>query len=79
MPDEIKEVTAEKGGLLSEILVANDIAESKSDFRRLVSEGAIKKISEGNAEEKITDPTFTVTETISIKVGKHRFLKINVS
>ncbi len=79
LPDDMKEVTAEKGGLLSEILVANDIAESKSDFRRLVSEGAIKKISEGNAEEKITDPTFTVTETISIKAGKHRFLKINVS
>ncbi len=78
VPEEMKEVAVEKDTALSDILIAHGLAESKSDFRRLVSEGAVKKISTSDAEEKIMDPAFKLSESVAIKVGKHRFIRISL-
>jgi len=75
-PENVAEVKTEKGTALSEVLVAEKMAESKTDFRRLISEGAIKIISADGAEEKITDPAAVISEDTLIKVGKHRFIRI---
>jgi tyrosyl-tRNA synthetase len=49
--------------------------ESKSDFRRLESEGAITFADSG---KKITGPDAKVTEDMILKIGKRRFIKINL-
>lgn len=75
IPDEVIEVGATRGEKLIDVLLDNKIINSKSEFRRLVYEGAVTNM---DTENKITDP-----ELISIsgtyKVGKRRFIKIVVS
>ena len=77
VPDEIPEIVTESGVLLMDILAKNSLVESKSDFRRLVDEGAIK-IIRGDNEEKITDQKYEVSETVIFKIGKRKFLKVRV-
>lgn len=77
LPDEIPEITATSGDVLMEVLATNKLVESKAEFRRLVDEGAIKIMS-GEVEEKITDQKFIITESVVVKIGKRKFVKINV-
>ena len=76
VPDEIPELTANQGDLLVDVLVSNAIIATKAEFRRLVDEGAIKTMSD--QEEKISDPKFTITQSAVFKIGKRRFVKINI-
>ena len=62
------------GGALGELLVQNKAVESMSQWRRLVDEGAIKKLSE-KGEEKIADYKIEARPGI-YKIGKRRFVKI---
>ena len=74
IPEKIDELAVLPGELLSEALVREKIVSSKGDWRRLVDEGAVKKLSK-SSEEKITD--FKVIATPGVyKIGKHRFVKI---
>lgn len=77
LPDDIPEVAAEPGTLLVDILVKQGIVESKSDFRRLVDEGAIKIVTQ-ESEIKIEDQKAEVSSTATFKIGKRKFLKILV-
>ena len=70
IPDNIPEVRTKKGTLLADALLAEKIVESKTDFRRLLTDGAIRK----DGEEKLTDPHMTISETLTLKIGKHRFV-----
>ena len=72
IPDEIEEI---KGtGELGRVLLENKIVSSMSEWRRLVEEGAIKKL-DANKEEKIND--FKVIASSGVyKIGKKRFVKI---
>lgn len=79
LPDVIPEITGESGKLLSEILVENKLLESKGEFRRLTDEGGVKIISEDLSEEKITDFQYKITETIVVKIGKKKFVKVIVN
>lgn len=76
IPDVVSEVKGESEKLLSEILVENNIIASKAEFRRLTDEGGIKIIREDLSEEKITDFQYKASETIILKVGKKKFVKI---
>ncbi|PIR68369.1 tyrosine--tRNA ligase [Candidatus Nomurabacteria bacterium CG10_big_fil_rev_8_21_14_0_10_35_16] len=72
IPEEIDEIDGD--GSLGATLVSKKIVVSMSDWRRLVDEGAVKKLSKSD-EEKITD--FKVVATPGVyKIGKHRFVKI---
>lgn len=73
IPDEVPEVEAEAGEKLVDVLLRAEMVKSKSDFRRLVTEGAI---TEGG-EIKITDPDSLVKEAV-YKIGKKKFLKIKI-
>ncbi len=77
VPDEIPHVTAVAGSFLMDVVAEAKLVESKAEFRRLVDEGAVKIMHE-NDEEKIEDQKFPVTETIIVKIGKRKFLKVSV-
>jgi len=74
LPEKIDEAKATAGELLSEISVKAGVVKSKGEFRRLVLEGAVSIQETG---EKITDPNAVYKNTITLKIGKRRFLKIN--
>ncbi len=73
LPENIEEIKTEKDKNLIDILVENKIVSSKSDFRRLINEGAISDAVSG---EKITDVNYKIINNITLKIGKKRFVKI---
>ena len=73
IPDEMPEITA--NGALIDIIMEHNLAPSKSEFRRLVEQGAVTQLETG---EKITDLQFDITETTTLKIGKHTFVRIRV-
>lgn len=73
IPDDLEEIKAE--GKLGELLKAKGVVSSMTDWRRLVGEGAVKKLEEGKEEEKINDDTIPSTPGV-YKIGKRRFVKI---
>lgn len=75
LPENIDEVIVPRGIGLGKILLDNQIIKSNAEWRRLVSDGAI---SDGKTEEKIDKFDFTINNDIVVKVGKKRFLKINI-
>jgi tyrosyl-tRNA synthetase len=75
LPTDMLEVHAERGALLADILIAEKFITSKSEFRRLLDEGAIRI----DGETKITDPFTVLTDDMVLKIGKHRFLNITVT
>ena len=74
MPEDIPVVKTKKGALLIDILVSEHIVESKTEFRRLLSAGAIRK----DGDEKLADPELIINEDILLRVGKHRFVSVVV-
>ena len=75
LPGNIKETKVNLRELLVDIVLREKLVSSKSDFRRLVSEGAV---SNAETKEKITDPFFKITDAITIRIGPLRFLKIKI-
>lgn len=72
MPEDILEISVAKGTLLVDALLEGKLVESKTEFRRLLTDGAIRK----NGEEKLDDPLMVIDEPITLKIGKHRFVSI---
>jgi tyrosyl-tRNA synthetase len=75
LPENIEEIKTGEGKFLSEILVEGKIVESKSDFRRLVAEGAVSDAISG---DKITDVNYKIETGITLRIGKKRFVKITI-
>ncbi|MFA6338568.1 MAG: tyrosine--tRNA ligase [Candidatus Paceibacterota bacterium] len=75
LPKDLSEVDVSKDSLLSDILVAQKIVDSKSEFRRLIDQGAVRDAETG---EKITDPFYKIEEDRVFKIGARRFIKIKV-
>ena len=76
VPEQIDEVKANSGELLSELAVKAGLVKSKGEFRRLVLEGAVSQME---TNIKISDVNEKVTTTGVFKIGKRRFLKIILS
>ncbi len=74
VPEDVLEVTASNDSQLVDILMSQQVVISKSEFRRLVSEGAITNI---DLNKKIEN-TEEIVENGVYKIGKRRFLKIKV-
>ena len=78
LPEDMPEVTLAAGQAypLLQLLVDHQLAPSKSEARRLVKGGAVKR----NGEEKITDEATSLTlgtgETLVLQVGKRKFLRL---
>lgn len=73
-PLEVTEITVASGTEVMQIAIDEEMVGSKSEFRRLVSEGAVTV--NGN---KLEDFDGAVTEETMLKIGKRRFLNIKIS
>lgn len=73
IPDDIEEFKGE--GNLGTLLKSKEVVSSMNDWRRLVDEGAVKRLGDGGTEEKIADHLELATPGV-YKIGKRRFVKI---
>ncbi len=74
VPEAVPEVVVAKGVLFVDVLLGQNIVSSKSEFRRLVEEGAVANMDNG---KKIESPGAQISSGV-YKIGKRRFLKIKV-
>jgi len=74
IPEDVLEIKSNNQELFVDVLLKNKIISSKTEFRRLVDEGAITKLE---TKEKIKDYTIKVSEG-TYRVGKKRFIKIKI-
>jgi tyrosyl-tRNA synthetase len=72
-PDAVTRVKVVAGSALVDILLAEKIIPSKSEFRRLLAGGGVRA-----NDQKITDPNFRVTEKILLRVGRLKFFELIV-
>lgn len=72
IPDDILEIKGEDGVKLMDALILGKIVNSKTEFRRLIGEGAITDMGKN---EKVKDVESKVLKTV-YKIGKHRFIRI---
>ncbi len=75
VPENIETISASKDSLLADVLVEKGIVASKTEWRRLVTENAV---TETASNIKITDPFAKVESAGTYKIGKRRFIKIEV-
>jgi len=75
VPENIEEVYVNGGTKLVDVLIYKKLISSKGEMQRLVKEGAIKNLV---GDTKIDDRDFKIDETIVLKIGKKRFIKILV-
>ncbi|OHA80427.1 MAG: hypothetical protein A3D51_03355 [Candidatus Yonathbacteria bacterium RIFCSPHIGHO2_02_FULL_44_14] len=75
IPEGIEEIRTNEGEILADLLVRSKAVSSKSDWRRLVEEGAVKRLREAGSEEKIVNYLEVATPGV-YKIGKRRFVKI---
>ncbi|PIP65582.1 tyrosine--tRNA ligase, partial [Candidatus Peregrinibacteria bacterium CG22_combo_CG10-13_8_21_14_all_49_11] len=73
IPDDMPEVTVEKGSLLIDVLVEHKLVSSKSDARRLVKQGGI------TMNDKPVANTETEVEEGIVRVGKRKFMKLKLT
>jgi len=76
IPEQMEEIKANSGELLSEVLVKNNILSSKSEWRRLVLGNGVHDL---NKNSTITDQNIKITENLTLKIGKKRFIKVLVN
>jgi len=62
-----------QSGSLMEMLMKAKVVASNTEFRRLVSEGAITNL---DTDEKVTDTNFVPKKGSKFRIGKKRFVKI---
>ena len=74
LPDEIKEVAVKKDDNILNILSVCMSSESKSNLKRLVSQGSVSLDN-----EKISDINSVISKEGILKVGKRNFFKIKFS
>lgn len=75
VPDDLLEIEARKGDRIADLLLKNGLVQSKTEWRRLVEEGAVSDMASG---EKIISPDAVADYSITLKIGKRRFVKINM-
>lgn len=75
VPEDVLEINSDSGSRLDEILIENKIISSKNEWRRLVDQNGITIVE---SDEKVKDLNFIIKETNTFRVGKKRFIKINI-
>ncbi len=74
-PTDAQQVFVAHGAELSDAVIASGAVASKSEYTRLVAEGAVFDFKTG---QKVADRKACVSGTMELRIGKHRFLKITV-
>jgi tyrosyl-tRNA synthetase len=75
VPEDILVVKAKKDDLFSDLLIKENLITSKSEWRRLLSEGAVSNI---DSNQKLSEDQTEVKEGI-YRIGKKRFVKIELN
>jgi len=75
IPEDIQEIQVVSGEPLSDVLVKNKIIVSKGEWRRLVLANAIHDLAKNQA---LKDPALKTQDDLTLKIGKKRFVKIQV-
>ncbi len=75
VPEDVMEISLIPNAVFADALVSNGVVKSKSEFRRLVEEGAVQDMVDGT---RISDPNFKVWKDATFKVGKRRFVKVKI-
>lgn len=75
VPENIEEVFVKEGTKLVDILIDKKLINSRSEMQRLVNEKAIKNL---DGHQKIETKDFILSETVTLKIGKKRFIKVVV-
>jgi tyrosyl-tRNA synthetase len=75
IPADAPEVVVVKGSVLADILVQAKIVSSKTEFRRLAGDKAIKDLKAGTTIEVFDQK---VEMDMDLKVGSRRFIKIRI-
>ncbi len=74
IPDDIPEVTISEDSMkLTDLMTANNLAESKTAARKLIEQGAV---SINGKKESDVNSVISIKKDMVIKVGKRKFLKI---
>ncbi len=71
IPEKAREIKQEGEGSLVEFVIANNLTSSKTEWRRLVVEGAVKING-----IKIKKPDEKIKNGDSLQIGKHQFVRI---
>ncbi len=72
-PENTEVLEVEKSGKLGDALVASGVVDSKSEWRRLVEQGAVSDYP----DQKINDPNEIVGENVrKLRIGKKTFLTV---
>lgn len=74
IPEDIQEIKTAASEKISDILVREKVVASKSEWTRLVKEGAITLMEK---DEKVTDPHISAVSA-TLRIGKRRFVKLIV-
>src|SRR3989338_2374224 len=74
VPEDILEINLSPAADIVAALIVAGVIDSRSEWRRLIAEGAVRD----ETNQKITDPHFSPTTASVLKIGKHRFVKLSV-
>lgn len=72
VPEDAPEITAQKGSLLIDVLVDQNLVASKSDARRMIEQGGVKRNGD------VVDSIEATAEEGEYKIGKRKFVKISL-
>ncbi|NDB59411.1 tyrosine--tRNA ligase, partial [bacterium] len=75
VPDDIQIIKSSAGSIIRDVLVKEGVVSSNSDWKRLVDG---KAISHADTGEVIEDAFIKVEKEIVLRVGKKRFVKIEI-
>lgn len=75
IPDDIKTVSVVPGTPLVDVMIVEGVVKSKTEWRRLVLENAVADAANGKV---LTDPAAVARAGQTLKVGKRRFIKIEL-
>lgn len=75
IPSDIETFEGRNGDKIGDILVSKEFIPSKSEWRRLIEDGGVTDLE---ANKKLEDFNEILTKDITLKIGKHRFVKIKI-
>jgi tyrosyl-tRNA synthetase len=74
-PKDINQVQVALDSKIVDVLILEGVVSSKTEWRRLVKEGAVENLE---TNQTIDSPDGVVTKNMILKIGKHRFIEINI-
>lgn len=76
IPEDVQVLSLAPNTVLADALLAAGVVKSKSEYRRLVAEHAVQNMDD---KTLVTDPAFTVWKNGTFKIGKRRFVKVEIA